>query len=473
MKTITLLFRSATSILPACLLLAALAVGKVGAAEANVPAPSPPATNAPAWLTQPMSLVDAMNIALQQNASILKGQRDLEAAYGVVVQTKAVALPKLLGDAGYTHDEAVEEFPFPVNLPKDKWTGNIRITQSIYEGGRITSALRAARLTQEQALLQYQAVEADVLLDVRTVYYNVLLAEQEIIVQKASTNLLTRQLEDTTRRYEAGTVPRFNVLRAEVELANARPRLFRAENAYVITKNNLVNVLGYNLPTNIWEDIPLQLTGKLEAEPYEIDLPSAIARALRNRPELGALRRGEKLRKEDIVQAKSVTRPSVQLFGGYGARNNSFTDDFFQDVSGANAGVQLSWALWDGNLTKGRVMQAKALHERSLVELDDASRGIELEVRTAYSSFLEARKVLVSLEKVLEQAEEALRLANSRYDAGTGTQLDVLSAQTSLTDARSTNVRALREYSVALARLQRAVGWDVVKEPGDERLQRK
>jgi len=81
-----------------------------------------------------------------------------------------------------------------------------------------------------------------------------------------------------------------------------------------------------------------------------------------------------------------------------------------------------------------------------------------LEVRGAYSNFIEAKEVLESQKKVVEQAEEALRLANARADAGTGTQLDVLSAQTALTEARSTQVQALRDYAVARARLERAVG---------------
>src|SRR5262249_46147245 len=144
----------------------------------------------------------------------------------------------------------------------------------------------------------YDAVVADALLDVRTAYYDVLLGAQQIVVQEASVALLQKELDDTNRRYQAGTVPRFNVLRAEVELANARPRLIRARNAYRIAKNSLVNLLGHHVPHDVLEDVPLQVTGKLEAEPYEIALPDAVAQALQKRPELGALRKGEALRQE-------------------------------------------------------------------------------------------------------------------------------------------------------------------------------
>ena len=86
----------------------------------------------------------------------------------------------------------------------------------------------------------------------------------------------------------------------------------------------------------------------------------------------------------------------------------------------------MTWSLFDGNRTKGKVMEATALYERAEVDLDDAGRRIELEVRTAYSNFIEADEVLKSQEKVVEEAEEALRLARARSEAGTGTQLDVL-----------------------------------------------
>ena len=423
------------------------------------------ATNAPAWISEPLSLAEAVNLALKQNGAILRGKAELEATYGVVVQTRAVALPnvRLTGNFTANDPNAVETFPsiggpFTVNTPDQNWSSNIRILQSIYEGGRINSSLRAARLTREQALLQYQAVIADALLEVHVAYYDVLLAAQLITVQEASVNLLGKELSDTQNRFEAGTVPRFNVLRAEVEVANARPRLIRARNALRIAKNNLVSLIGSHVPQDVGEDIPLQLTGQLQAEPYDVQLPAALTAALAKRPELGVLRKAESLRKEGIVNAKSGYKPGVQVFAGYGFRNSSFSDDLTREVHGWNTGVQLSWDIFDGFRTKGRVQEARALYERAQVELDDISRRIEQEVRTAYSTFIESKEVLESQKKVQEQAEEALRLAVARNEAGTGTQLDVLSAQTALTEARATQVQALRDYSVARIRLERAIG---------------
>jgi outer membrane protein TolC len=316
-------------------------------------------------------------------------------------------------------------------------------------------------LTRQQALLNYQTVLADTLLSVRIAYDDVLVAAQQIAVNESSVKLLTRELDDVKRRFDAGTVPQFDVLRARVALANERPQLIQARNSYRIGKNNLLNLLGVNLPNTIWEDIPLELSDTLEARPYQVDLPSALGRALDTRPELAALRKAEALRREDLITAQGHYKPTASIFGGYQWQSLLYQNDLGYDLNGWVAGAQVSWSLFDGQLTRGKVAEARARYEHAKLDIDDTSRQIELDVRTAYSNFIEAREVLESQKTVQEEAEEALRLAEARASAGSGTQLDVLDAQTSLTQARTTQVQALHDYAVARARLQRAMGDDM------------
>jgi outer membrane protein len=440
---------------------AALATAVWGFNPSSASAGDSDSTNkSPGWISQPLSLAEAMNLALQQNGEVLRGKSQLEATYGLVVQTRAVAYPAVKIAGNYLATTATERFPFPNPPPAQDqtWNANVQITQDIYAGGRIHSALRSAKLTKEQALLQYQTILADALLQVRISYYDVLSSAEQIVVEEASVKLLTKELEDQRRRYEAGTVPRFNVLRAEVEVANERPRLIQARNSNRIAKNNLVNQLGYRVPPQVWEDIPVRLTDKLDSAPYQVELPMAIAKALQNRTELATLQKAEALRREDVISAKAGYKPTISLTGAYGGRNTSFNNNLDQVVSGFSGGAQVSWSIFDGFLTAGRVQQAQALHQGAQVEVENEIRGIELDVRTQYSNFIEARETLESQKKVQEEAEEALRLAAARSEAGTGTQLDVLQAQTSLTTARSTQVQALHDYDVARARLERAIG---------------
>lgn len=424
--------------------------------------------NLPGWITRPLSLTDSLNLALQQNGTILKAKNDLEASYGVVVQTRAVALPQVQATGQYkdTDPHAIENFG-SFSLPHQNWNAGVQIVQAIYDGGKLVAALKAASATKQQALAQYQTAVADTLLAVRVAYYDVLLAAQQITVHEASVNLLQKELEDQQRRYNAGTVPHFNVLRAEVAVANERPNLIQARNNYRIAKNNLSNLLGYNLPREIWEDVPLNLTDALDAAPYQVDLPAAIQQALSRRTELIALRKTAELQRLNVVNARAGYKPTVQAFAGYNWYNAQFTKpvELDHDIHGWNAGGQVSWNIFDGLLTRGKVVQARALYDKSKTDVDDKGRQIELEVRTAYSDFIMAREVLDSQLKVQEEAEEALREASARADAGTATQLDVLDAQTSLTQARTTEIQALHDYDTARAKLERAIGADMMQPP--------
>lgn len=421
-------------------------------------------------LSRPLSRHDAVEIAMAQNSTILRGRADLRATHGVAMQLRSAALPRVVISGYYNAlDPALVNEPFlgstnTFPFPNQQWQADGQVQQPLYNGGRIMSSLRSAKLTREQAILNFQATVADALLATRVAYDDVLVAQQQILVQEASVKLLSNELEDVQRRFDAGTVPRFNVLRAEVELANARPKLITARNQFRIAKNNLVNQLGYTLPRGVVDDIPLQLTDKLQAVPMDMDLANAVGKALQQRPELGALHKTERLRHEDIISARASNRPSLQGFAGYQFRSPQFTDDLTADLHGWEGGVSMSWSLWDGGATRGKVIEAEARHERSVVDIEDEQRQIELDVRTVYSQFVEAQETLESQKKVQEQAEEALRLAEARMHAGTGTQLDVLNAQTSLTDARTTQVQALHDYSVARSRLLRAIGEDLQKD---------
>lgn len=453
-----------------CLALAWLAAVPVGATlrAETAPTAAAPATQrqgAPAWPTTALSLQNVLELGLQQSPSILKGKQDIEESLGVVVQLKSAARPQVTASGAVNSLDSgrIEAAPFGgpggIKFQSDKnWNTAIQVSQPLYAGGRIAASLRSAKWTREAALASYQALVEETLLNLRIAYEDVLLASEQIKTQEASVRLLEQELADVRRRFDAGTVPRFNVLRAEVELGSAKPRLFRARNAHRIAKNNLATQLGWNTPNDGVEDIPLQLSGKLEAQSADPSLSQAIGLALAHRPELTALRAQESNRGEEVTQAKAGRLPVVSAFGGWGWQSRTFTDDFSGHVDGWNVGARVDWAIWDSGLTQGKVDAAKARRQKAHLEIDDTTRKIELEVRTAHSNFHEAREVLESQARVIEQAEEALRLANARAEAGSGTQLDVLSAQTALTETRSTYSQALRDHAVAWARLERAMG---------------
>ena len=411
--------------------------------------------------SRPLTLPEALRIAEAQNGALAQARKEIEAQTGLALQARVVALPKVRGAGAYQKVDTGAIDPFFPGFPRandQSWNLGVQVVQPIYQGGRIQAGLRTSKLLKDHALRQFETALADTVLAVRLAFADALLARENIVVQEASVSLLTRELEDTKRRFEAGTVPQFNVLRAETELGNARPRLIRARNAQRTAKQTLLNLLGQHMPPGMAEEIPLQLSGSLETPETVIDLSQVLVEALDKRSELAALRIARSLRTEDVTASKSGMLPRVELFTGYGGRSTQFDHDLGNVLSGWQAGAQASWDIWDGGLTRGKVKESQARLDQSAIALDEGTRRVELEVRNAFSALNEARELLRSQKQVTATAEEALRLASSRAEAGAATQLDVLNAQTALTEARTIFVQAQRDYSTALSRLERATG---------------
>jgi outer membrane protein len=423
-------------------------------------------TNAVPLPSGPLTLDQALEFALTHNVTLRKGRQDLEEAQGLAIQQRAARLPRLAATGAYQQlDEArIERVQFSAAQPatpflnNQSWNANLVVTQPIYAGGKYNSMARSSRLTREAALASYQALVANTLLEVRTAYSDVLLAVEQIVVQEASKKLLERELETARRSLEAGTVPRFNVLRAEVELANALPPLIRARNQERISRNTLALLLGCDIPADTGVDIPLRTADSLKAEPFEVSVGAALNAAWLRRPEIKAAQSASQLRHEEVLQTRADLLPSLSGTAGYGVQNRNFIRDLDQTLDGWTVGVQANWLLFDFGQTQAKVNMARAREERARLEVEDVRRRIELEVRTAFSLFMESKEVLVSQTRVIEQAEEAVRLVTARADAGSSTQLEVLSAQTALKLSRTQYSQALRDYTVARAKLERAMG---------------
>jgi outer membrane protein TolC len=414
----------------------------------------------------PITLEQALEHALTHNVTLSKGRQDLEEAQGLSIQQRAARLPRLGTTGSYQQlDEGrIERVQFAASQPatpfmnNQSWNANLVVTQPIFAGGKYQSMARSSKLTREAALASYQALVANTLLEVRVAYTDVLLAVEQIGVQEASKKLLERELENARRSLEAGTVPKFNVLRAEVELANALPPLIRARNQERIARNTLAVLLGCDIPADTGVDIPLRTADSLKADPFEISVGSALNAAWIRRPEIKVAQTSSRLRHEEVLQTRADLMPSLSGTAGYGVQNRNFIRDLDQTLDGWVVGVQANWLLFDFGSTRAKVDMARAREEKARLEVEDVRRRIELEVRTAFSLFAESKEVLVSQTRVIEQAEEAVRLVGARAEAGSSTQLEVLSAQTALKLSRTQYSQALRDYTVAKAKLERAMG---------------
>ena len=435
-----------------------------------------------------LSLAEAIDIAAAQNAVILAARKDVEARFGIAVQVRAIVLPKVLAEADYLwlDDSRIEanqienrQIPafrlfFPAlgidttiggglapKVNNQSWTADIRIVQSIYEGGRMLSALRQEKLIREQAMLDFQTTLADVLLSVRVAYDDAQLAALQIRLREQAVGVLGNIYGKMQDQRQVGVVTEFEEIRARVEQDNARTPLAFARQNLVISKQQLVQLMGYDVPPEAANSLPIYLSTPLRAPRYEAGLPSALVAAERQRSELAAIHISGKLADEAVVVARSGYKPSVQAFAGYGAVSRVNSRDPSDPYDGGLAGVQMSWALFDGFLTQGRIAETKARRDQIAHNTDELQRQIRLQVRSEWARMVEARNILSFQGRNVESAGRALELSDTRFGTGIGSQVEVLSAQTALTDARDFYASALRDYSVAYSRLLRATGEDM------------
>lgn len=448
-----------------------------------------------------LTLERAVELAIQQNPNILRAKKEIERTRGQVLEVRAQALPHLDLTASYSQQDprllernsgtgggGTVNVQKPsgdnssggssdsggttqVNLGNafsggDKsWQVAIQASQLLYSGGQVGAALKIAKFTVDQSIYSMRDIVDQTIATTKNQFYLVLLNRKLITVAEENIHLLEDELKDQKNRFDAGTVPKFNVLRAEVAVANAQPDLIRARNALQLAQLDLAKTLG--LDASRTGKPSFDVVGDFGTPQRNLSPAQALSLARERRSFLKAQEQVILQEEQQITVARAGYKPTLSATGSYEARNSRLTDDLGEVVNGWTFGVNGSWAVFDGFATKGRVQQAEARLAQAHIVYDDSVRQVELEVQKAYDSLQEAKELIASQGKVVEQATEALRLARERLAAGAGTQLDVLDAQVELTKARTTQQQALYDYNVATSEFDRATGAQTVYQDPD------
>jgi len=330
-------------------------------------------------------------------------------------------------------------------------------TQLIFNGTTYP-AIRGTFFQRDSAYFAFRNTLDQVIATVKTQFYQVVVNKALIGVQEEQVQLLRSQLQDQQNRFEAGTVPRFNVLQAEVALYNQIPQLITARNNFRIAQLTLAKTLGLFFDPLRGENPPLEVVGEMPYNPRNINLADAIEFGKQRRPFLKQARANVLNQIEQVHVALGGFLPTISTTGG-GEWVSSSLNSSWHDISkGWIAQVTGSWPIWDSGEVYGRVKEQRALLSETKITYDDDVRQVELEVQQAYSNLQQNRELIQSQEKNVEQALEAVRLAKARLDAGAGTQLDVLNAQVQLATAESTRLQALFGYNSSLAEFDRVTG---------------
>jgi outer membrane protein TolC len=410
-----------------------------------------------------LTIHEAIISAIRNNPEILGAAQELNSTSGRFISIRSQIIPQVAikSDYGYTSRELnfVDDLGAQ-NVNDEQWGVNIQFSQLIYDGGAAVSGIRAAISDEVESYYRLRGVIDQVISDVKTNFYEVVLNRALIIANQQSVDLLSEQLKDQQNRYEAGTVPRFNVLQAEVALANAKPPLIQAENSYRISMFRLVRLLGMDYPAGYPSEVPFNIVGKLDYNPRDFNADESIRSAVARNPELKAQRQlilGEAAR---VDKEFSTYLPQINARATQTNQSDMLTSSLTNMVNGWFFGVSGSWAVWDGFLTYGNVKTAKARMEQAKINYDNGVREVILQVQQAISNILEAKETVDSQEASVVQGVEALRLAQERLDAGAGTQLDVLNQQTSLLQSQTFLLQAYFSYIRSVAEYDRALSLD-------------
>ncbi len=427
----------------------------------------------------------AVITALKQNPAVLQTLEDLRRTKGVIIQISAEALPQI--GPSFTWDwfdpnlntvNGLSSFstssgrptPTPTGTPSRMGVGgiknlrsdityNIKVTgtQLVFNYGTFR-LIRGTFFQRDSAYFALRNAVDQTIATVKMQFYQVIVNRELIVVQEESVNLLQNQLKDQQNRFEAGTVPRFNVLQAQVQLYNQIPQLIAARNNYRISVLQLAKTLGLDFNPARGIATPLRVSGDLTYIPRKIDLLAAIEEGKRNRPFLKQQRANVLNQIEQVHVAIGSWLPNVNANGGGEWLSDSVNSSFGDVSKGWLTTVTGSWTIFDSGMAWGKIQQQRAILSQQEITYDDDVRQVELEIQQAASNLLQNRELIQATEKNQETAEEAVRLAKARLDAGAGTQLDVLNAQVQLTTAQSTYLQALFGYISSLAEFDRATG---------------
>lgn len=402
--------------------------------------------------TVELNLQDAMERAFNTNPAITIAGYERDSAranYNAARQSRGISISGThrTNRSGYDDDSWLDG-KFTKQIGNTHANG-LSASMPLYTGGKLSGTIKQAKagyLISEQGV---QKAYNDMRSTVTNGYFGMLQADNMQKLGRESVDRLTDHLKNVQAQYDVGVVARVDVLRSQVELANAKQSLIQAENAYQIAEANLNKIVGLPMDTQ------LKLDDILVYSPYEKDLPYCLNYAADHRPELEQAKQNVEAAKGALRVAISGHMPQVAAV----AEQNWSDKNWPGDENGNwGVGVTVNLNIFDTGVTNSKIHGAEADLAKAHENYRDAVDVVNLDVRTNYLGLREAEKRIDTTHLAVSQAEEDYRIAQLRYMNGVGTNTDVLDAQVALTDAKTNYLKALYDYNTCKTDLETAIG---------------
>jgi len=414
-----------------------------------------------------LTVQDVRRMALEFNRRYLSAEEDVVKAQSEITTARAGALPDITVIGSYNRNiklpsfflnpEGQETIEFKAGFKND-FGASISLRQSIWKGGKVFKALKIANLYKRYAEYGREEVASSVVYSAELLFYQAILEQSNLQVLRRAFEANSYNLETVEKSFSQGLVSEFEVLRARVEKSNLLPQILAGESNQRLAEKRLKSFIGMDLE----EEIHLV---EVEDDTTLAGLPSVgvlTDTALVKRPEIQRVTQLVNITKNAVGVAKADYFPQLEAVSNYSwsAQSDDFTlsDNTVQSWS---AGLNLTIPIFKGGETRGRVSSSRADYRQAVLAEKEARDAVKLEVEQAYDQMLQAKKTLDIQGVTIEQAEEGLRIANLRYQSGIGTLLEVLSAQTALTEASNNLALARFVFRQARAQLKKATTVDL------------
>lgn len=406
------------------------------------------------------TLERAVEFALTNSPDARIAVQRLAAAQAGLQQANAMAWPKLQFESSYTRtDNPMMVFgsilnqrafgkppigPIDFNHVPDLDNLNLKglLTLPLYAGGQIRAGRDAARAATDAARQAAEAVRNALGFEVARAFHTVHKARAFVRAAEAAVNAFEQNLDVARKRFNAGTLLRADVLDLEVRLAQAREDLVRARNAHELALRALRTLLGLEQ-----EQIEVADSAPAVAAPESGDFS--------RRPELAASAAQLRAAEADLRRARGGYQPAVGLFGSVDYDRGWRADG---DGRSYTAGVMLQWNVWDGQLTRGKVQEARAALDTARENERKLRLALAFEAEQARLNLAEAEERLRVTEAAVAQAEESVALTRARFEQGLALATQLIDAETALTAARVRRAEALADQRIAVAALRKALG---------------
>ena len=404
-----------------------------------------------------LSLEDSIATALRNSRQMQLAVLERVKADGRLGEAYSQALPDLDLGATYTRLDKAPEASFNGNTVTlgtvDNYALTARLSQPLYRGGAVSAGVRGARIYSVLVDEQMRGTRQAVIFAARKAYYDARLALELRRASADAVSAAQRHLEDVDKNVKAGKLSDFDRLRANVELKTLVAQNVQDENRYHVALTTLLNVLGVS------QESQIELSEELHYRPLTPSLDESVHTAFTQNSDILQAELTIRLQREAVNVARAGYYPQMDAFiqdaeskpDPHNSTDNSWGNAW-------TAGLSLTYRVFDGFKTRSLVREAQAQLEQYQVTLRDTEERTLLQIKQAILSIEDASKEVVAQQANVEQAKEALRLADLGFTQGVRLQVEVLDAQRALTSAEATYATALYNHELARLQLEQALG---------------